>query len=85
MEIHTLPIIEKMELLDKTLDYMFRLEEGYSAETSGGLMVVLPAENAEAFVKEYKELDGKDAWIIGRVVEPCDVPARIVDPEIIHV
>lgn len=69
MELHTLPILEHMDVVDKALGSMFKLLQGRSAETSGGLMVVLPAENAEAFIKEFKELDGNDAWLIGRVVD----------------
>lgn len=46
----------------------FKLREGYSAETSGGLMICIPAEASAAFIREYKAIDGKDAWEIGKVV-----------------
>lgn len=53
---------------DHVLD--FRLRLGYSAETSGGLLVCLPSmEAAEAFVQEIHQLDHSPAWIVGRVVE----------------
>lgn len=42
---------------------------GKSAETSGGLLVALPAEQAQSFIDELQALDGKPAWIIGRVVD----------------
>jgi selenide,water dikinase len=66
--IDVLPIINKMEDVEKEIGW-FRLLRGYSAETSGGLLVALPKENAEAFIKELVEIDQKPAWIIGRVVK----------------
>lgn len=47
----------------------FRLIEGYSAETSGGLLVCLPKDQAEAFVKEMREKYEMYANIVGEVVE----------------
>ena len=44
---------------------MFSLERGFSAETSGGLLLCLPRDNAEAFCKEIEEADGCAAWVIG--------------------
>jgi len=67
IEIHTLPIIKNMKMINSIVDY--RLLIGYSAETSGGLLVCLPAEHAESFIKEIVELDGFPAWIIGKVVK----------------
>jgi len=46
IRIHTLPIIRHMKTLGDRYTN-FRLMEGYSAETSGGLMVILPKENAQ--------------------------------------
>jgi len=37
----------------------FKLLEGYSAETSGGLMTMVPPENAEAFMKELEDKFGQ--------------------------
>jgi selenide,water dikinase len=45
----------------------FRLLEGFSAETSGGLLVALDPKVAQAFVDEIAALDGEPAWIVGRV------------------
>jgi selenide,water dikinase len=39
--IHTLPIIDHMAHVNDNV-FNFRLKEGYSAETSGGLLVMLP-------------------------------------------
>lgn len=47
----SLPMIANANRCDKQV-VNFKLVEGYSAETSGGLLVALPAENAEAFAAE---------------------------------
>ena len=49
--------------------FNFQLTQGYSAETSGGLLIMIPADKADGFVKEISEIDGHPAWIVGRVVE----------------
>lgn len=69
---HSLPIFEHMDrvasrVAEKGLD--FKLRAGYSAETSGGLLVCLPPDVAVQFCKEIEEIDGFPAWIIGDVVE----------------
>lgn len=85
MELHTLPILAKMAAVETKRHCMFRLMEGYSAETSGGLMVCLPPENAQAFCDELERLDGQPAWTVGRVVGG-DRTARIVDaPTVLEV
>ena len=48
-KIHTLPIIKNMLKIDKIVNN-FKLIEGFSAETSGGLLVCLPKDQAESFV-----------------------------------
>ena len=125
LELHSLPVLEHMDVIDASLGSMFQLVEGRSAETSGGLMVILPADEAEvrlvvacvecvgdtdaltcgvcwcmcacvclhagvsqqAFITAFKELDGNDAWVIGRVLDGEGAKsARIVDePTIISV
>lgn len=77
-ELHTLPIIRSMKEVDEKLK-MFSLLEGFSAETSGGLLVCLPQEKAKEFCKEIEELDGCPAWIIGTVVSSEEKKARIVE------
>jgi selenide, water dikinase len=66
--IHTLPIIKNMTKIDERLK-MFKLAEGLSAETSGGLFICLPKENAQDFCDDYEKIDGKKAWIIGEVIK----------------
>jgi len=68
IELHTLPCLRGSVGVNNEV-FNFRLLTGYSAETSGGLMVCLPEDKAEAFRAEVEERDGCPAWIIGRVVE----------------
>lgn len=83
--IHHLPIIAKMAIVNKTCNNLFGLLQGTSAETSGGLLVVLPHDQAAGFCKDIQEQEGYPAWIIG-VVEKGDRTARIVEkPRIIEV
>ncbi|GAB9466550.1 hypothetical protein Gpo141_00003922 [Globisporangium polare] len=84
-EIHTLPIIQHMVKVNDAIGNSFKLLDGFAAETSGGLLLCLPAEHADAFIQELRELDGKPAWVVGRVVEGSK-DARIVEnPAIIEV
>lgn len=64
-EIHTLPVIKGMVAVNEKFD--FRLLEGYSAETSGGLLVALPPDKVKAFCDEMEALDGVPAWPVGVV------------------
>ena len=69
--VHTLPIIAGMNdvaaYLKKNKILDFRLLEGYSAETSGGLLIMLPAESADKFIKELEEIDGWPAYKVGQI------------------
>ena len=53
---------------DESLNNMFKLKEGKSAETSGGLLIALDPNSVESFITELKELNGHDVWIVGNVV-----------------
>lgn len=64
--IHTLPMVAKMALISEHEG--FKLLQGYSAETSGGLFICLPADKAEAFMKEIEDIEQWPAWCIGQVV-----------------
>ncbi|CAI2351414.1 unnamed protein product [Caenorhabditis sp. 36 PRJEB53466] len=81
--IETLPIIEYMdEISAKMIEKGgegFRLFEGRSAETSGGLLISMSEANAKKYIEELSALDGAPAWLIGRVVvKQTDSIARIV-------
>jgi len=85
-EITALPIINKM--VEVTAITKFPLLEGRSAETSGGLLIALPAADAQAFISELESISGKPAWIVGSVVaaqDPSKNQARIVNPKVIPV
>jgi len=87
-EITVLPIINKMKEVALHMNRFRGLLEGNSAETSGGLYIALPAESAQLFVNEIKEITGKPAWIVGRVVaavDPLKNQARILDPTVVPV
>lgn len=66
--IDKLPIIKHMDKVADVFKF-FHLKEGYSAETSGGLLVLLPEENAQDFIDNIEEEDGWPAWVIGKVVD----------------
>lgn len=76
--IHTLPVIRGMAVVARAFPF-FKLFAGTSPETSGGLLVCLPRDSAEAYCRELKEIDGHDAWIIGDVVEGGGRTASIVE------
>lgn len=81
--IHTVPVIAKTQLVDEKVPY--RLLQGLSAETSGGLLFALPREKAEAYCRELEALEGWPCWIVGDVIEAgSDAEARtakILKPE----
>ncbi|XP_077501560.1 inactive selenide, water dikinase-like protein [Amblyomma americanum] len=76
--IHTLPIIAKVPALLPATGTSFKLMHGHSAETSCGLLMCLPKENADAYCKEIEQQEGDPAWIIEDVVEGEWV-ARLMD------
>ncbi|XP_078520652.1 selenide, water dikinase 2-like [Lissotriton helveticus] len=86
--IHNLPIIAKMAAITKACGNRFKLLHGTSPETSGGLLICLPREQAARFCAEIKSPkygEGHQAWIIG-IVEKGNRTARIIDkPRIIEV
>ena len=49
--IHNLPVIAKMAAVAKACGNMFQLLQGHAAETSGGLLICLPREQAAAYCK----------------------------------
>jgi len=83
--IHNLPIIAKMASVAKACGNMFQLLQGYSAETSGGLLITLPREQAAAYCKDIEKQEGYQSWIVG-IVEKGNRTARIIDkPRVIEV
>jgi selenide,water dikinase len=85
IRIHTLPVIAGMIEVDAALSRMFGLLEGKSAETSGGLLMALPdSTTAQAFCDEYRSQTGRDAWIVGDVLEGERSAVIVADPRIIN-
>jgi len=83
--IHNLPIIAKMAAVAKACGNRFQLLQGLSPETSGGLLICLPREQAAAYCKDIEKQEGYQAWIIG-IVEKGNRTARIIDkPRVIEV
>jgi selenide,water dikinase len=68
-ELTQLPVISGMLEIDAAIGHNFRLAQGFAAETSGGLLIAMPPEAAEQYIREIQEADGKPAWIVGRVIE----------------
>uniref|UniRef100_A0A8C5L0W6 selenide, water dikinase n=1 Tax=Jaculus jaculus TaxID=51337 RepID=A0A8C5L0W6_JACJA len=85
---HNLPVLAKMAAVSKACGNMFGLMHGTCPETSGGLLICLPREQAARFCAEIKSPkygEGHQAWIIG-IVEKGNRTARIIDkPRIIEV
>lgn len=76
--VHKLPVIARMTAVAAACGVKFGLVQGTSAETSGGLLVILPKDRADSFCSDVAEQDGCPAWIVGRV-EAGNRKARIVD------
>lgn len=66
--IDNLPIIEGCERIVTGL-HDFKVKEGFSAETSGGIMTMMHPMNAREFIKEAASEYGQTTWIVGRVTK----------------
>lgn len=64
--IHALPIIRHVREMAVRLEQK-RLLIGRAVETSGGLLIALPATVATEFCSEFQALSGRQAWIVGSV------------------
>jgi selenide,water dikinase len=65
-KIDKLPIISFMDQINsKVLN--FKLDQGYSAETSGGLLLAIERSQASQFIQETKDLN-EWGWIVGEVL-----------------
>eukprot|EP00795_Rhopilema_esculentum_P002143 gene2143-17730_t len=67
--INKLPILANMTAVYKACGINFKLLEGYSAETSGGLLVCMAPSDAVEYCNELENIDGNKAWIIGEVIQ----------------
>ncbi|KAL3319206.1 Selenide, water dikinase 1 [Cichlidogyrus casuarinus] len=64
-----LPLLKGTMQLAQTLDDRFGLFQGLCPETSGGLLIGLPADKADAFCQELEASTGNPAWVVGSVRE----------------
>lgn len=81
---NSLPIINKMELkIDGMPD--FAVAKGWSAETSGGILCMIPKEKAKGFMQEHMDAFGHETWVVGEVVKGSNKARIAEDRDIIHV
>ena len=83
--VHTLPIIKHMIKAEKHMNNVWQLFSGLSAETSGGMLIMMTPEDAKNFIEEYKQVTGHDAWIVGDVVEGSRKGIVKDDPTLLEV
>eukprot|EP01006_Ploeotia_vitrea_P035153 TRINITY_DN65842_c6_g5_i13.p1 TRINITY_DN65842_c6_g5~~TRINITY_DN65842_c6_g5_i13.p1 ORF type:complete len:329 (-),score=203.93 TRINITY_DN65842_c6_g5_i13:246-1232(-) len=84
--LHTLPVIAKMDAVNAK--FPFRLLQGYSSETSGGLLIAMAKEHAEAYCAEMEEREGWPCYVVGDVVarRGDKNEARVIDePKVVQV
>jgi selenide, water dikinase len=67
--INLLPLIKHVKKIAEVLNRHQKLFTGKAVETSGGLFVVLPQENAQYFCDDFSKISGNECWIIGKAVE----------------
>lgn len=72
--VETLPIIRGMRQVNDRNDNLFKLMEGKSAETSGGLLICLPAANAEVRRRRRRRRPPAPRVAV-RPLNPAAVPA----------
>lgn len=83
--VDTLPIIKGMIKVERHLNNNWNLFKGRSAETSGGLLIMMTPENAAKYIQEYKAVSGHDAWIVGKVVKGSRQGCVVEEPTLIEV
>ncbi|KAK2579298.1 hypothetical protein KPH14_008256 [Odynerus spinipes] len=83
--IHNMPVIARMSGMSKITGSTMPLLQGTMPEVSGGMLVVLPREQAAAYCKALEKTEHRQAWIVG-IVENGERMARIIDrPRVIEV
>ena len=81
--VNKLPIYNKADLINQNV-HNFKLIKGYSAETSGGLLISLNKEDAVKYVNEMNK-DNECVWILGYVEEGQREVEIKEKPEIIYI
>lgn len=83
--IDKLPILDKIASADDGIGRMFQLVKGYSAETSGGLLLAIDANEAAKYIADLKAANGHDIWIIGKVTAGNRKAKIVPEVQIINV
>lgn len=65
---HTLPIIKDMAKLDKPFAF-FKLLKGFAPETSGALLIMIPAENADVSTADRSGIDMIMSALVEHVID----------------
>lgn len=66
--IDSLPIISGCDL-KVTGMHDFKVTEGFSAETSGGILTMMAPKDAREFIKASLGEFGQTTWIVGQVTK----------------
>lgn len=72
-KISALPILKHADLIDQKFAF-FKLRKGFSAETSGGLLVTIDGGEVEGFCSAVAEGTGIRPWVVGEVVSKQSAP-----------
>ena len=66
----TIPVIRGAVKASLLLGDKYKLFQGLSAETSGGLLIAFRTkEDADGYMKALTAISGEEAWVVGEVVE----------------
>lgn len=65
--IDTLPTYPILHSLDKVVRD-FKFKQGLAAETSGGLLISLPADRVDSFISEMHQAN-RGAWKVGKIIK----------------
>lgn len=66
--IDALPIIQGCDI-KVTGMHDFEVTKGYSAETSGGILTMMPPAQASEFIKAAEGEFGQTTWVVGKVTK----------------
>jgi len=69
--IHRIPILNKTDVIVREIAD-FGLLRGTSAETSGGLLLVLPSAKVDGFMADLKSKYDQSSWVVGEVKPAAD-------------
>lgn len=83
--IHTLPIIKNMLAVAQATNSKQKMLLGRTPETSGGLLICLKEEVAQAYCDDIKQIDNCEAWIIGKVEAGTKGAEISANPKVIEV